>query len=84
MPTTFNYDTMGSIKQTYLKRVAIKLLRDYAGEFKTDFDFNKKKVQEFTDITSKGIRNKIAGYITRAMNRKVKKEKAEAAEAQVA
>ena len=64
---------MGSIKQTYLKRVAHKLLKDYESDFKTDFDFNKKKVQEYTDISSKGIRNKIAGFITRIMNRKSKK-----------
>jgi len=65
---------MGSIKQTYLKRVAEKLLKDYPEHFSTDFSVNKKKVQELTDITSKGIRNKIAGSITRFMNRKSKKK----------
>jgi len=65
---------MGSIKQTYLKRVAEKLLKEYKNSFTTDFNHNKRKVQEFTDISSKGIRNKIAGSITRFMNRKSKKK----------
>ena len=64
---------MGSIKQTYLKRTAEKLLKEYGEHFTTDFNTNKKRVQQFTDISSKGIRNKIAGSITRFMNRKSKK-----------
>ena len=64
---------MGNIKQTYLKRTAAKLLKMYGDQFTTDFGQNKKKVQEFTDISSKGIRNKVAGSITRFMNRKSKK-----------
>jgi small subunit ribosomal protein S17e len=62
--------TMGRIKQTYLKRVAEKLLREYPDGFTTDFKDNKKKVGLYTDITSKSIRNKIAGYLTK----KVKQE----------
>lgn len=58
---------MGRIKQTYLKRVAEKLLGGYREEFGKDFEVNKKKVNEHSDVKSKSIRNKIAGYITRVM-----------------
>ncbi len=60
---------MGRIKQTYLKRVAEKLLEEYPEVFTSpDFQDNKIKVGQHTDITSKSIRNKIAGYITRVIN----------------
>jgi len=63
---------MGRIKQTYLKRVATKLLREYPDQFTTDFQHNKIKVAELTsNLSGKSIRNKIAGCITRM----VKQEK---------
>ena len=58
---------MGRIKQTYLKRVADKLMKEYADEFTVDFDANKMRVQELSTVESKSMRNKIAGYITRVM-----------------
>ncbi len=61
---------MGRIKHTYLKRIADKLMKEYADEFTTDFEENKKKVQELTNVESKSMRNKIAGYITRVMKKK--------------
>jgi small subunit ribosomal protein S17e len=64
---------MGRIKQTYLKRVAQKLLKQYGSEFNTAFDNNKKKVQKYTDIVSIVNRNKIAGCITRLVKAKLKK-----------
>ena len=56
---------MGRIKQTYLKAIAEKLIAGHGEEFNDDFENNKKKVQEFSTVTSKSIRNKIAGYISR-------------------
>jgi small subunit ribosomal protein S17e len=65
---------MGRIKQTYLKRVAVKLMKEYPQVFtKTDFQDNKKKVGSHTDITSKSIRNKVAGYITKKVKQNAKK-----------
>lgn len=61
---------MGRIKQFYLKRIADRLMTEYSDEFSTSFENNKKKVQELTDGTSKVIRNKIAGYITRVIKHK--------------
>ncbi|MEM2918295.1 MAG: 30S ribosomal protein S17e [Candidatus Altiarchaeota archaeon] len=66
---------MGRIKQTFLKRTAKELMERYNDEFGTDFDNNKKKVQELSNIESKSIRNKIAGYITRIKKREEKEKK---------
>lgn len=60
---------MGNIKPTYIKRVALELIRRFRDDFSTDFEANKKKVNELTDIDSKTMRNRVAGYITRRIKR---------------
>jgi len=61
---------MGRIKQTFLKRNGIEIYKKYSTEFNSDFENNKKKVGEYTNIKSKSMRNKIAGYITKTINHK--------------
>ncbi len=56
---------MGNIRQTYIKRVAIELVQKYPDEFGADYDANKKKVDELTNCSSKTMRNRVAGYVTR-------------------
>lgn len=61
---------MGNIRPTYIKRVAIELVDRFPEEFDSeDYEHNKKKVEELTDVNSKQMRNKIAGYIVRYLNR---------------
>jgi small subunit ribosomal protein S17e len=55
---------MGKIRPTYIKRVAIDLVKKYNDKFTEDFQHNKKMVAELTDVKSITMRNKIAGYIT--------------------
>lgn len=55
---------MGNIRQTYIKRVAMELLRKHGEVFTEDFQVNKQLTEELTDITSKELRNRIAGYAT--------------------
>jgi len=55
---------MGRIRPTYIKRVAIELLKKHPQEFTEDFDHNKLKVGELTDVKYVGMRNRIAGYVT--------------------
>ncbi len=55
---------MGNITQQYIARVAEELMEKHPGEFGPDFNVNKNKVNEFCSVTSKGTRNKIAGFIT--------------------
>lgn len=60
---------MGNIRPTYIKRVAIELVKVYPNEFTGDFEHNKKKVSELSDVSSILMRNRIAGYITRYRQR---------------
>lgn len=55
---------MGNIKPTYIKRVAIDLVTRFPDEFNHDYEHNKQKVLQLTDITTNHMRNKVAGYIT--------------------
>ncbi|MCD6139566.1 MAG: 30S ribosomal protein S17e [Thermococcus sp.] len=61
---------MGNIKQGFIKRTARELFNRYPNEFARDFEHNKKKVEELTNITSKTMRNRIAGYVTRLVRLK--------------
>lgn len=56
---------MGNIRPTYIKRVAYELLRNHPHRFNEDFEHNKQRVEELTDVTSSTMRNRIAGYVTR-------------------
>jgi small subunit ribosomal protein S17e len=62
----FSGDSMGKIRTRMIKRIAFRLLELYPDQFTTDFEKNKKILEEkFSSIMySKKIRNKIAGYIT--------------------
>lgn len=56
---------MGRIKTTNVKRSAFKLFKADSDKFKTDFQSNKKSVNELAEVRSKKLRNFIAGYVTR-------------------
>ena len=60
---------MGTVKPAYIKIIAMELLKKYGSEFTNDFNENKKLVLQYTNITSKRVRNRVAGYITRRVNR---------------
>ena len=63
-----------AIKPAYVKKTAKILMERYPDAFGDDFEHNKDVVTELTNIESKGVRNRIAGYIAR-------KQSAETAEA---
>ena len=59
---------MGNIRPTYIKRIAKELVKKYPDEFVAgDFQHNKEKVSELTDVQSKMLRNRVAGYVTRIL-----------------
>tara|TARA_Y100000310_G_scaffold340281_1_gene435475 strand:- start:672 stop:941 length:270 start_codon:yes stop_codon:yes gene_type:complete len=60
---------MGRIKTTPVKRATQKIYAAHKDRLKKDFDENKKVVDEISNNLSRPIRNKIAGYATRLMNR---------------
>ncbi|PSP81453.1 30S ribosomal protein S17e [Halobacteriales archaeon QS_1_68_20] len=53
------------IKPDYVKKTGEILLERYPEAFNDDFDQNKESVKELTTVESKGVRNRIAGYVTR-------------------
>ena len=49
------------------RRLSEMLLQRYPGTFGTDYEENKKKLDELAVVSSKQLRNHIAGYITRSL-----------------
>lgn len=64
---------MGTVKPGYIKAITTELLKRYPELFTSNFDENKKIVSQLTTIKSKTIRNRVAGYITRKVNRQIKR-----------
>lgn len=58
---------MGNIRPGYIKSMAHQLLEEHGDVFTLDFGQNKENVTRYTDIESKGIRNRVAGYIVRQL-----------------
>jgi len=56
---------LGNIRQTHIKNVAIELVKKYPDQFTGDFQSNKEKVDQLATVSSKLLRNRIAGYVTR-------------------
>jgi len=53
-----------AIKPKYIKQLGNVLLERYPDSFNTDFETNKDSVTALTTVESKGVRNRIAGYVT--------------------
>ena len=47
-------------------------MNEYSERFGTDFATNKQSLNEISIVRSKGLKNKIAGYITKILQRKAK------------
>jgi small subunit ribosomal protein S17e len=56
---------MGTVRTEQIKRIARELLDKYPHKFSTDFEKNKILVNEYTNISSTKVRNKVAGYTAR-------------------
>jgi small subunit ribosomal protein S17e len=48
-----------------VKRIARELVEMYEDKFTTDFEKNKQLVDALTNISSKKLRNRVAGYTAR-------------------
>ena len=62
---------MGNIRPSFIKIRAIMLCEQYGDRFTDDFDNNKVMVEQLTDVSSKRLRNRNAGYVTRYRQRRV-------------
>jgi small subunit ribosomal protein S17e len=56
---------MGKRRTSSVSRIAIRLIKDYPERFTTNYDENKKVLDELIYFPSKVLRNKVAGYIVR-------------------
>jgi small subunit ribosomal protein S17e len=59
---------MGRIRTKLIKGISSQLYKKHAQHFSKDFEQNKKLVDRLAIISSKKMRNTIAGSITRKMN----------------
>jgi small subunit ribosomal protein S17e len=58
---------MGNIRSQKIKRTAKELVAKYHQHLTTDFEQNKILVNKLTNVMSKRMRNRIAGYVTTIM-----------------
>jgi small subunit ribosomal protein S17e len=58
-----------------IKRLSFEVLNDHKSKFGQDYVENKKTLNQVSIIRSKGLKNKIAGYITRFIKKQIREEK---------
>ena len=58
-----------------IKRLSFEVLDDHKSDFGEDFADNKKALNQVSVIRSKGLKNEIAGYITRLIKKENREEK---------
>jgi small subunit ribosomal protein S17e len=56
---------LGKVKTEQIKHLGKDLMTRFPDKFNTNFDENKRTVDEVTEGTTTRVRNKVAGYITR-------------------
>ncbi len=71
---------MGSVRPRYIKNASKNLLALYPDTFTDDFETNKRLVEQFTDVSSKKVRNRIAGYLVGLIKIGIARDQAEALE----
>jgi len=58
-----------------IKRITYEVLGDHKSQFGEDFADNKKVLNQISIIRSKGLKNKVAGYITKFIKKEIREEK---------
>ena len=64
----------GKVRTELEKKIAQELVKRFPDKFTTDFETNKKLVESLTNISSRKLRNRVAGYITQLQNQKKQKK----------
>jgi small subunit ribosomal protein S17e len=65
---------LGKVRTESVKNLAKDLMNKHHDKFTTDFDTNKRLVEELAVGSTKTIRNKVAGYISRLKRIEMKEE----------
>jgi small subunit ribosomal protein S17e len=58
-----------------IKRISFEVLDVHKSKFGEDFVENKKALNQISIVRSKGLKNKVAGYITRFNKKQIREEK---------
>lgn len=58
-----------------IKRLSYEVLDEHKQKFGEDFADNKKVLDQIAIIRSKGLKNEIAGYITKFIKKEIREEK---------
>lgn len=58
-----------------IKRLSYEVLDEHKPKFGEDFADNKKVLDQIATIRSKGLKNEIAGYITKFIKKEIREEK---------
>jgi small subunit ribosomal protein S17e len=57
-------EDLGKVRPEHVKRISKELVERFPEKFTEDFENNKKLVDALTNINSKKLRNRVAGYTT--------------------
>ncbi len=63
---------IGRIRQGYIKRTALELIKRHGSEFPNNFKENRALLDKYVVVEGKFLKNKIAGYVTHVLKRRVK------------
>ena len=55
-----------------IKKISMEILETNKEKFSTDFRENKKILDEISIVRSKGLKNQLAGFITRFIKREIR------------
>ena len=58
-----------------IKRLSYEVLDGHKSKFGEDFADNKKALDQISIVRSKGLKNEIAGYITKFIKKEIREEK---------
>jgi len=64
----------GKVQTELEKKIARELVERFPDKFITDFETNKKLLESLTNISSKNLRNRVAGCITQLQKKKKQKK----------
>ena len=63
-----------------IKRLSYEVLEKHKSKFGEDFADNKKTLDQISIIRSKGLKNEVAGYITKFIKKEIREEKTKQAQ----
>lgn len=58
-----------SVKQKYIKRTALEILKQHGNEVTDDFKKNRELLKDVVNIQGTFVKNQIAGYMVRLKKR---------------